>query len=237
VTGYCRVVGHRASVVGHLSIMKVEMDTVTSSSYYHRNREKISQYHKKRYQQNRKKLIAYSKKRYILRKKDILLKIKEYYKINRRKCNRAAKKWHQENKEKAKRIQQRYRSRHKNSIKVYDQSYHKLNKEHCYKYKNEWRSRNKHKTKNEKLKSRFGITIENFNRILDQQKNKCGICGSTFVDKKNDPSQPCVDHNHLTLKVRGILCRKCNGGLGGFNDDKKTLEAAFQYLRTNRVSI
>lgn len=53
--------------------------------------------------------------------------------------------------------------------------------------------------------------------------NACQICKSS--------TDLCIDHNHSTKKVRGILCRQCNKGLGNLKDDAAILEAAVRYLR------
>lgn len=58
--------------------------------------------------------------------------------------------------------------------------------------------------------------------LADQQGN-CLICGETMV-------KPYVDHDHSTGKVRGLLCRACNLGLGLFRDNQKYLLSAIYYL-------
>ena len=59
--------------------------------------------------------------------------------------------------------------------------------------------------------------------MLTQQGNVCAICGSG-----NIPLQ--VDHSHSSGKVRGMLCAKCNRGLGLFYDNQKFLRKAREYL-------
>ena len=55
---------------------------------------------------------------------------------------------------------------------------------------------------------------------------KCAICGSTRESKRN----LALDHDHKTLKVRGILCMRCNAALGMFDDDPDKLKKAIAYL-------
>jgi len=90
-------------------------------------------------------------------------------------------------------------------------------------------NKEKVKSKNRKadLKRRFGITIEKYNQMLKQQNNVCCICGKKCITKK----RLCVDHCHNTNKVRGLLCRKCNSGLGHFKDNKDILVSALEYLK------
>lgn len=78
------------------------------------------------------------------------------------------------------------------------------------------------------LKRKFGITLEDFNKMLQIQDNCCAICGGTETHDKHGVLA--VDHCHTTGKIRGLLCFKCNGGLGFFNDNKTSLINAIKYL-------
>jgi len=79
------------------------------------------------------------------------------------------------------------------------------------------------------LKDKYGINIEEYNSLLKSQDNRCKICNIHIDDYKK--SNFSVDHCHKTLKVRGLLCNKCNVGLGMFNDDLDILVSAVEYLR------
>lgn len=59
------------------------------------------------------------------------------------------------------------------------------------------------------------------------QNGACAICGGTSWGGR----LPCVDHDHKTGKVRGLLCNACNLALGYFNDDANALARAAEYLR------
>ncbi len=78
-----------------------------------------------------------------------------------------------------------------------------------------------------KLKSKYGMSIDQFNAILASQDGVCAICHRSNWDH-NGPS---VDHDHVTGKVRGILCGPCNTGLGRFNDSIGLLSNATEYLK------
>lgn len=68
------------------------------------------------------------------------------------------------------------------------------------------------------LKSRYGLTFEQYNEILKQQNYKCIICGKT---KKENIRRLNVDHNHQTGYIRGLLCNFCNSRLIGHSCDNK----------------
>lgn len=77
------------------------------------------------------------------------------------------------------------------------------------------------------VKRKYGITIEFYNEMLESQDNRCCICGYEFGTVQGDTY---VDHCHTTGVVRGLLCRKCNTGIGMFNDNTAFLENAVEYL-------
>ncbi len=73
----------------------------------------------------------------------------------------------------------------------------------------------------------YGITVEQHERLIKEQLGRCAICKVAFSETKKGA---CVDHNHSTGKVRGLLCMQCNFGLGHFRDSKELLQAAVNYL-------
>lgn len=74
-----------------------------------------------------------------------------------------------------------------------------------------------------RLKSRYGITRADYERMYEEQTGRCRICGE-------DPERLYIDHCHATGAVRGLLCWHCNSGLGHFRDDPDRLRMAIQYL-------
>lgn len=83
--------------------------------------------------------------------------------------------------------------------------------------------------KHRKLKSSYGISIEDFENMLKLQEHSCGICGFAF-DYTSQSKGPHVDHDHKTGKVRMILCRFCNNLLGYADDNIAVLERVVKYL-------
>lgn len=81
------------------------------------------------------------------------------------------------------------------------------------------------------LKRKYGITPAEYDATLESQQSTCAICGSSASGGRSSTFP--VDHCHRTGKVRGILCTKCNRGLGLFNDDILRLRRAADYLERN----
>ena len=77
-----------------------------------------------------------------------------------------------------------------------------------------------------KMKSKYGITLEDYNQMYDLQSGVCKICGQAETNGK----RIAIDHNHITGKVRGLLCNHCNIGLGKFFDNPQLLQSAINYL-------
>lgn len=78
----------------------------------------------------------------------------------------------------------------------------------------------------------YGISEEEYSLLLSQQKGVCKIClqPGTGPTVRGASSNLCVDHDHATGKIRGLLCRECNAGLGKFKDDVERLRNAANYL-------
>lgn len=78
----------------------------------------------------------------------------------------------------------------------------------------------------------YGITLQEYDDMLYEQGSGCAICGT-----KNDVVEGrrlAIDHCHDSGKVRGILCAKCNKGLGLFCDSVENLESAIKYLKKHK---
>lgn len=76
-------------------------------------------------------------------------------------------------------------------------------------------------------KRNFGLTGEQYDQMLVDQNNQCAICKSKIK------REAAVDHCHVTNKIRGLLCRKCNLGLGAFKDNADTIRKAIEYVKKN----
>ena len=83
---------------------------------------------------------------------------------------------------------------------------------------------------------RFKLLPETYYSMLEKQNGLCAICKNpeTQLKKKsNKVKMLSVDHCHLTGKIRGLLCHKCNTGLGSFKDSETILSSAINYLKAS----
>jgi hypothetical protein len=91
-----------------------------------------------------------------------------------------------------------------------------------------WRDNNPKEYKQSQLRQRrkreYGLSDEDMSNMLKLQDYKCEIC-QIDIDWGC-----CVDHNHNTGKVRGLLCTTCNTGLGMFKDNSVILNSAINYI-------
>ena len=87
----------------------------------------------------------------------------------------------------------------------------------------------KEKDRNKHYLRKYGITLERYNEMLVEQEGMCKIC------KTKTPGENItnfiVDHCHHTGTVRGLLCRKCNTGIGYLQDSYKIVMSAADYLK------
>jgi hypothetical protein len=106
----------------------------------------------------------------------------------------------------------------------------KWHKEKGNEWHRNWRQNNPDKVISTKLKSAYGISLKEYNDLFAFQNGKCAICPST-----GDSKRLCVDHDHSTGKVRGLLCNNCNRGLGLLGDSPSVLQSALLYLSSAGV--
>lgn len=96
-----------------------------------------------------------------------------------------------------------------------------------------WNKKNPDKVRARNRKLRYGLTSGDFDLLLIAQSGRCAICKNVLVEGRN-LSGLSVDHDHITGKVRGLLCRGCNVGLGYFKESASVALEAAVYLEKNR---
>ena len=79
--------------------------------------------------------------------------------------------------------------------------------------------------------NKYGMTLENYEEMLNKQKGCCLLCDGHYTEQKGELLN--IDHNHSTGEVRGLLCDICNRALGLFKDSPELLYKASVYLERN----
>jgi hypothetical protein len=80
-----------------------------------------------------------------------------------------------------------------------------------------------------RLKKHYGMTEADYEALLAWQHGCCALCGDPPGKKRL-----AIDHDHVTGKVRSLLCRGCNTALGGFKDDPALIRQAANYIEQHR---
>ena len=80
-------------------------------------------------------------------------------------------------------------------------------------------------------KKKYGITKNEYLTLLTKQNGRCSICDIEYGDKLR------VDYNHLTGKVRSLLCANCNAGLGMFQEYPDRLKSAASYIEQHNIGV
>jgi hypothetical protein len=114
---------------------------------------------------------------------------------------------------------------------MYDSKWWQKNKKLVNERDKKWQKNNpestKRNSKNQNLKWNYGITLDDFNKMEKEQNYACAICKS---DNSKFTKSLFVDHCHKTGKIRGLLCKKCNSGIGFLGETVESLQKAIEYL-------
>lgn len=94
------------------------------------------------------------------------------------------------------------------------------------------RSKNSDRRRDYELRRTCGITLALYNEMLEKQGGRCAICG---CDPTKNGQRLAVDHCHEQGHIRGLLCTRCNLGIGYFDDDPQRSAAAAEYCANIRA--
>ena len=132
-----------------------------------------------------------------------------------------------ESKEKRELYIKKWRKDNKKKISENNEKYRKNNKEKIAEQARKRYKENAPKELDRIRLKRYGITGDEYRNILKKQGEKCPICNHDMTKNLS------VDHNHLTGKIRGIICNKCNLAIGHADDSPSRLLAMARYLEDN----
>jgi recombination endonuclease VII len=167
-------------------------------NYHKMSKEEKKAYHQEYYQKHKEEMKSKANENYHANREDRLKQQKERYQKNRERYNARNRKYYKEHREEARQTAKAYIASHKKEIR-----------EH-------------------RLKRDYGISSEDYEQMLFEQKGLCAIC--------NLPSDKplYIDHDHKTKKVRQLLCSKCNLALGYVNDCINILQSMIKYLKKHK---
>ncbi len=145
--------------------------------------------------------------------------------------------WRTKNPDRAKAASAKYQQSHKAQRAAYNKHYYASNTDyHHARYVAdrdgmnaraiEWQRANPEKVRNHKMRTRYGISVADYDAMLSAQGAVCLICDRG--PKTN--ARLVIDHDHSTGAIRGLLCDSCNKGLGNFGDNADRLRRAIVYL-------
>ena len=125
---------------------------------------------------------------------------------------------------------QQYLKHKEKRLKQYAE-YRDLNRDKIRSKQDKYNKQNPIKRKNAMLKYEYGITLDDYNKMFNEQEGKCAICQR----HQNELTRTlCVDHNHKTNKVRALLCLTCNTDVSVVEN---RLEEMMKYLNKHRKDL
>jgi hypothetical protein len=149
------------------------------------------------------------------------------------------------NREKARTYAKKYRMEHPEKTREESRQWRINNPERFRESTKKWRLAHPDKVRRSQMKSAikyrekryaqrrfrlYGITSGHRGRLMKAQNNRCAICGERFDEGKH-ALKSCVDHNHKTGQIRGLIHQTCNIGLGAFHDNDNVLRRAADYVK------
>lgn len=122
----------------------------------------------------------------------------------------------------------RYKVKNREKIRQAGRDYYKRKRAQCTASSKSWVKRNPDKRRNRHLIRLYGITLDKYNEILKSQNDCCAVCLRHYSEFTRNL---CVDHDHKTLEIFGVLCNHCNHRVIGRNRDSEKFARVSEYLR------
>ena len=169
--------------------------------------EELAAYHRAYRLAHREELRARERAHDAACRDEIRLKARTYCAAHREEVRIKAKAWRAAHREE----QKVYRTTHREEISIREKT---------------WRAKNPGRTRASNMKKLYGLTTIKFTALLESQRGTCASCKAAEWGRRG----PQIDHDHVTGKIRGILCRKCNTALGMIGDDLKIARLLVAYL-------
>ena len=135
-----------------------------------------------------------------------------------------SRRYYAEHREERQEYQRRYSAEHREEVAARHEKYRAAHLEQYRKYRRTAYAKCPKTMRAWHLKKQYNLTLEDYDLMLTGQAGACAVCGNL------DKNTLHVDHDHITGKMRWLLCSGCNRGLGGFRDDPDLLRRAAAML-------
>jgi len=133
-----------------------------------------------------------------------------------------SKRWREKHPDRVREIRAKYDAAHPERR----MEWYKNNPERARNAQQKWQKNNPEKVRALRIKHAWKMSPEEYDGFIDKEGTLCPICKKSFGEVA-----PCLDHNHKTGKIRGVLCRRCNSGIGLLCENIDILLSAVEYLR------
>ena len=127
--------------------------------------------------------------------------------------------------------QAEWRKNHPERLKAYNSNWYTANRDKAKARSDRYAKANPDKIRSRKLRRDYGISIEDYDRMLTLQNGVCAVCSEPPSKANAREMVLHVDHCHKTGKIRGLLCATCNRMLGLAKDNPETLIKAATYVK------
>ena len=141
--------------------------------------------------------------------------------------NAAAKRWVRANPEKRREYKKTDYARHGDAVRARNKRWYERNRESVAFRTSRNAKQNAPAVRDARFRREYGISLAEVEAMREAQGGVCAICRSP---QRAGKKGLCVDHCHTTGRVRGLLCHKCNRGIGLFGDAPANFRAAITYL-------
>lgn len=163
----------------------------------------------------------------MLSPEEIKARKKEYQKVYRAENREKTKAYRTANREKINAQNKAWADKHREELNARKRALYAANPEKYNARLRAWHAANPERRRFQRLKDRLGMSQQEYEVLFDSQGGACAICKNLNWNGKT----PNVDHDHITGKIRGILCHNCNTALGRIMDDPKIAQAMGDYIK------
>lgn len=142
--------------------------------------------------------------------------------------------WKAANPERAKAYTAEWKRNNRERLNEYQRNWYAENSGRWPGYAASYRERHPEawarKQRSARLVREYGVTLEEYEVMVAKQGGVCWICRQP-PDGRGKYPVLCLDHDHTTGQLRGLLCHQCNRGIGFWRDDADMMARAVKYLR------